>query len=141
MTDEHGDGGRPPGPVSDDDLLFFFETGDSPFYDAAAVAEQFDRSPEWATRRLDSLAAAGELHELRTANERTVWVRDRDTVTLRREDGVYSAHDTTTGVASGGDTRAAALRNLAEAIEVNEGVGVDAGAFTELEAGSGRDDE
>lgn len=133
MPEERTSDGRFAESVSDDDLLFFFETGDRPFYGTGEVAEKFDLSNTHVKRRLESLSAAGELREVRLNDRHTAWWRERDTVTLRAEDGKFSAHDTTTGVASGGDTRPEALRNLAEAIEVNEGVDVDDDAFAELD--------
>lgn len=136
MSEKRASDGHSARSPSDDDLLFFFETGERPFYGAAAVAAAFDLSDGRARRRLASLSNAGELREIRTIAGRTMWWRERDTVVCRPEADGYSAHDTTTGVASGGDTRPEALRSLAEAIEVNDGVGVDEDAFAELDSES-----
>lgn len=119
--------------VSDDDILFFFETGDRPFYGTAEVATEFDLSNTQAKRRLESLSEAGELEEVPMNDRQIAWWHDRDLVVLRPEEEGYSAHDTTGGVASAGSTRSEALRRLAEAIEVSEGTDTDDDAFAELD--------
>ena len=45
---------------------------------------------------------------------------DGDTVVITRSDGWYVAKDEDTGVASQGETKAEALANLAEALELHE---------------------
>jgi predicted RNase H-like HicB family nuclease len=45
---------------------------------------------------------------------------DGETVTITESDGYVVARDESTGVASQGDTKAEALSNLAEALELHE---------------------
>ncbi|MEZ3145053.1 type II toxin-antitoxin system HicB family antitoxin [Halobaculum sp. MBLA0143] len=133
MPEQRGSDGRFVESVSDDDILFFFETGDRPFYGTAEVSENFDLSNEQAKRRLEALSDAGELEQIRMNDRQIAWWHERDVVVLRPETDGYSAHDTQVGVASAGDTRAEALRSLAEAIEVAEEDDLDGTALTELE--------
>ncbi|MEZ3115705.1 hypothetical protein RYH80_07220 [Halobaculum sp. MBLA0147] len=119
MPERRGTDGRFAQSVSDEDILFFFETADRPFYGTGEVAERFDLSNEQARRRLESLAETGALEEVRVNERHTAWLLDRDLVVLRAESDGVSAHDTQTGVASGGEDRPSALRNLAEAIEAH----------------------
>lgn len=121
--------------VSDEDILFFFRTGERPFYAATEIAAEFDFSDTHARRRLQSLSEAGRLNEIDVSDRHTVWWLDRDLVSVRPENDGYSAHDTTTGVASGGDTRAAAVRNVAEAIEAHEKSGDGSVESIEQDAG------
>lgn len=126
MPKERGTDGQFAVSVSDDDILFFFETGERPFYGTGEVAEEFDLSNTQARRRLDTLHEKKAIQKIRMDDRRTVWWRQRDFVALKPEDQGYSAHDTVTGTASGGDSRADALRNLAEAIEAAETAGTEA---------------
>lgn len=116
MVQKRANDGRYTESVSDDDILFFFQTGDRPFYGTNEVADEFDLSGTQARRRLESLADAGELEEVDLSDRHRAWRLDRDVIVLRPEADGYSAHDTTTGVASDGDSRAAALRSLADAV-------------------------
>lgn len=120
MAQKRAENGRFTESVSDDDILFFFQTGDRPFYGTNEVADEFDLTGTHARRRLESLAEAGELEEVSLSDRHRAWRLDRDVVVLRSEDDGYSAHDTTIGVASDGESRPAALRNLAEAVELAE---------------------
>lgn len=133
MPEQRASNGQFTESVSDEDILFFFETGDRPFYGTSEVAEEFDLSHTQAKRRLESLSDAGKLEEIRMSDRQIAWWHDRDLVVLRSEEEGYSAHDTAGGVASAGGTRPEALRNLAEAIEVSEGIGTDDDAFAELD--------
>ena len=45
---------------------------------------------------------------------------ESDTITVTKSDGWYVARDEVTGVASQGETKAEALANLAEALELHE---------------------
>lgn len=138
MPTERGADGTFSASVTDEDFVFFFETGERPFYGTGEVAAEFDLSNTQTRRRLDDLCAAGELERVELDNRRTLWWRRRDVVTIRSETDGYSAHDTASGVASGGSSRPAALRNLAEAIESHQSAedSVDVNTYEELDIDS-----
>lgn len=136
MSDERASDGRFSESVSDDDLLFHFETGSRPFYGTSEIAAAFDLSTTHARRRLEALCAAGELQEVALSDRHTAWWRDRDVIALRSEADGYTAHDTSTGVASGGETRADALRALAEATDTHEERDLDPDRSADLEDGT-----
>lgn len=108
--------------ISDEDILFFFEEGPRPFYSASEVGEAFDWTRQHARRRLEAIASDEEsrLHRGEVGQRNVVYWIDREVVTLRPDTDGWSAHDTTLGVASGGDSRADALEALAEAIRSHE---------------------
>ncbi len=132
MPERHASDDQHTGSVADDDILFVFETSERPFHRASEIAERFDLSHTQARRRLESLSDAGELEAIQTSDRQIAWWHERDLIVLREEAAGYSAHDTATGVASAGDTRPEALRNLAEAIEVSNGTGTH-DAFPEFD--------
>lgn len=119
---EHRDGaGRYSQTVRDEDLLFFFDSGQRDFYSAGEVADEFGFDRSQAHRRLGQLAEEGELERVEVGSRNVVWWRPRDVVVLIDEDTGYSIIDPKIGVASQGETRPEALRMLAEAIELHEG--------------------
>jgi predicted ArsR family transcriptional regulator len=107
--------------VSDEDILYFFETSEQPIHSAGDIAEQFGLSRQQAHRRLGKLEKRNELRCIELGQRNTAWWKPRDIVVLMQEEDGYSAHDLTVDVASEGETRSKALRKLAEAIEVSEG--------------------
>jgi predicted RNase H-like HicB family nuclease len=113
-------GGKFAQKVEDGDLIHHFTSGTRDFYTAGEIADAFDLDDSQANRRLNKLAEDGELEKLKPGPNTVIWWRDRDTVVLDREDdcGDYAVIDTTTGVASQGETRAEALRMLADALEL-----------------------
>jgi predicted RNase H-like HicB family nuclease len=139
MPKERGNNGRFTSSVSDEDILFFFETGERPFYGTGEVAEEFDLSNTQAGRRLSDLCETGELKRVTLDERRTLWWRQRDVITIRPESEGYSAHDTASGIASGGESRPEALRNLAEAIEARRAASeeIDPELSEEFEVDSG----
>lgn len=107
--------------VTDNDILHFFDSGELPFYSAQDVADGLAIDRSHAHRRLETLAAGGGLEKIETGKGSVVWWRRRDTVVLTREDcGPYTAIDTKTDIAGQGDTRANALRDLANAVDLAE---------------------
>lgn len=123
MNDSHDNDGRFAQSVSDEDILWFFETSDKPVHGAGEVAEELNFSRQQAHRRLQSLEEEGHLRRLDIGARNVVWWKPRDAVVLRRERDGFSAHDLRTGVASEGESRAEALRNVAEAVAAHEGEG------------------
>lgn len=121
MPRQRDDEGRYEQNVRDGDLLFFFDAGQRDFYAAGEIAEEFGLDRSQAHRRLAQLAREGELERVQVGNRNIVWWRPRGVVALIEEGSGFSIVDTETGVASQGETRAEALRMLAEAIEVQEG--------------------
>lgn len=121
MASQRDTDGRYTSAVDDRTLLHFFESGQRDFYSAQEVADEFDLDRSQAHRRLTDLSEAGELERVAVGSRNVVWWRARDVVALIEEDDGYSIIDTTTGVASQGETRPEALRMLAEAIEVSDG--------------------
>jgi len=139
MSRQRDDEGRYEREVRDGDLLFFFDSGQRDFYAAGEIAEEFDLDRSQAHRRLAQLAREGELERVQVGTRNVVWWRPRGVVALIEEDSGYSIVDTETGVASQGETRAEALRMLAEAIELHEGdsdVGPDE-VYAELDVDPG----
>jgi len=132
VPERHASDGQHTESAADDDILLVFETSERPFHGASEIAERFNLSHTRARRRLESLSDDGELEAIQTSDRQTVWYHERELIVLREEAAGYSAHDTTTGVTSAGDTRPEALRNLAEAIEVSERTGTH-DAFAELD--------
>ena len=107
--------------VSDEDILYFFETSEQPIHSAGDIAEQFGLSRQQSHRRLGELETQDELRRIELGQRNTAWWKPRDIVVLMQEEDRYSAHDLTVDVASEGETRPEALRNLAEAIELSKG--------------------
>lgn len=123
MTDSRDEGGRFAQSVSDEDILWLFETSNEPIHGAGEIAEDLNLSRQQAHRRLESLEEEGYLRRLDVGPQSVVWWKPRDAVVLRRESDGFSAHDLRTGVASQGKSRAEALSNVSEAIAVHEGEG------------------
>lgn len=121
MSKQRDDDGRFTSSVSDRDILHFFDSGERPFYSAGEIAAEFDFDRSQAYRRLEALGESGELERVAVGERNVVWWRPRDAVVLVDEDEGYSVLDTTTGVASRGETRPEALRMLAEALESHAG--------------------
>ena len=105
--------------VTDAEILHYFDTRDQLVVSAGDVAEEFDVKRQTADRRLKDLEAEGELERIKLGERSQAWWRQRDQVVLVEEENGFSAHDVQTGIASDGDSRAEALRQLAEAIEVS----------------------
>lgn len=121
MVRHRGHNGRFTQSVSDEDILYFFETSEQPIHSASDIAEQFGLSRQQSHRRLGELETQDELRRIELGQRNTAWWKPRDIVVLMEEEGGYSAHDLTVEVASEGETRPEALRKLAEAIELKEG--------------------
>lgn len=121
MVHHRGHNGRFTKSVSDEDILYFFETSEQPIHSAGDIAEQFGLSRQQSHRRLGKLETQDELRRIELGQRNTAWWKPRDIVVLMEEEDGYSAHDLTVEVASEGETRSQALRKLAEAIEVREG--------------------
>jgi len=123
-----GNDGRFKKDVTDGEILHYFDTREQPVVGAGDVAERFEIKRQTADRRLKELEEEGELKRIKLGERSQAWWRERDQIVLVEEDSGFSAHDVQTGVASDGDSRAEALRQLAEAIEVSmTGCDIDAG--------------
>jgi len=121
MSKQRDEDGRFTSSVTDGDLLHFFDSGERPFYSAGEIATEFDIDRSQAHRRLEALGESGELERVAVGERNVVWWRPRDAVVLVEGSDGYSVLDTTTGVASQGETRPEALRMLAEALESHAG--------------------
>lgn len=121
MSEQRDGGGRFTRTVADEDLLHFFEAGQRDFYSANEIADEFGLDRSQAHRRLAELADVGELERVEIGRRNVVWWRPRDVIVLIEDGSGISIIDRKTGVASQGETRAEALRMLAEAIELHRG--------------------
>lgn len=126
--------------VGDEEVLHHFDSSRRGFFSSREIADAFDLDRSQAHRRLTDLAERGELEKVELGSRSVAWWRPRDAVVLLDErDGITSI-DTTTGVASQGDSRSDALRELADALDAVDGdfdvsaaaiydeVGIDPGA-------------
>jgi DNA-binding Lrp family transcriptional regulator len=121
MARHRGHNGRFTQSVSDEDILYFFETREQPIHSAGDIAEQFGLSRQQSHRRLKELETQDELRRIELGQRNVAWWKPRDIVVMMQEEDGFSAHDLSVEVASEGKTRSEALRKLAEAIEVSEG--------------------
>lgn len=107
--------------VSDGDLLHHFDSSRRAFFSSGEIADSFDLDRSQAHRRLADLAERGELEKVELGPRSVAWWRPRDAVVLLPEEDGITSIDTTTGVASQGDSRSDALRELAEALDALDG--------------------
>ncbi|KAA9404711.1 hypothetical protein EGO51_18590 [Haloarcula hispanica] len=105
--------------VTDGELLHYFDTREQPVLSAGDVADEFDIKRQTADRRLKELEEEGELKRIIFGERSQAWWRERDQVVLVKEETGFSAHDVLTGIASDGESRVEALRELADAIEAH----------------------
>jgi len=107
--------------VSDDELLHYFKSGTRPFYSAKEIAERFDMDRSNAHRRLDRLHESGEIEKVEMSSQSVAWWHPRDTIVLSQNGcDEITAIDTSSGIASQGESRVDALKMIADAIELEQ---------------------
>lgn len=109
--------------VSDGDLLHHFDSSRRGFFSSGEIADAFDLDRSQAHRRLSDLAERDELEKVELGPRSVAWWRPRDAVVLLEEGEGFTSIDVTTGVASQGDSRSDALRELADALDAADGDG------------------
>ncbi|SFS06754.1 hypothetical protein SAMN05216559_3092 [Halomicrobium zhouii] len=120
MPEETGDHEVVVEPELEDAILDVFDESTEAALSTRTVTEAVDEEEAVVSAHLDSLAERGELEKVELGDEYVGWERPIETFVGHAHEGSYRITDRKTGLVTRAGDRTAALRNLADRIELLE---------------------
>lgn len=121
MPEEGGEQEVVVDPELEDAILDLFDESTEAALSTRTVTDAVDRDESVVSDHLDRLAAAGELEKVELGGQYVGWERPTETFVGHSQDGSYRITDRKTGLVTRAADRTAALRSLADKIELLEG--------------------